>query len=226
MAKTVTSLRDIETIALGSQPPGRPDDGGRSGGREPQPSVPEGSYRLAVLFALASISMLFLGFTSAYIVRQGLGGDWRPLDPPAILWANTAVLLISSATFTRARALLRREAIRESLRWLAITGLLGLLFLLGQYSAWRELAARGIYLHTNPHSSFFYLLTAAHGIHVLGGLLALGYLALLGWRRRLILMGTPDRMRRYGALMGATALYWHFMDGLWVYLFILLFLWR
>ena len=188
--------------------------------------MPEGSYRLAILFALASISMLFLGFTSAYIVRQGLGGDWYPLDPPAILWANTAILLISSATLTRARALLQREAIRESLRWLAITGLLGLLFLLGQYGAWRELVTRGIYLHTNPHSSFFYLLTAAHGIHVLGGLLALGYVALRGWRRRLILIGAPDRLRHYGALVGATALYWHFMDGLWVYLFILLFFWR
>ncbi len=226
MARTLTPLTDMETLVLGSRPPGRPDDGGRGGGDEPSPSLPEGSYRLAILFALASIGMLFLGFTSAYIVRQGLGGDWRPLDPPLILWANTAVLLASSVTLIRARTFLRREAIRESLQWLAITGLLGLLFLLGQYGAWRELAARGIYLHTNPHSSFFYLLTAAHGIHVLGGLLALGYVALRGWRRRLILIGMPDRLRHYGALVGATALYWHFMDGLWVYLFILLFLWR
>ncbi len=225
MAKTIPSLADIETITIGSRPPGRPDDGGRGGGERP-PSLPEGSYRLAMLFALASIGMLFLGFTSAYIVRQGLGEDWHPFSPPSILWANTALLLMSSATLHRARSLLRREAIRESLRWLSLTTLLGLLFLAGQSEAWRQLTAQGIYLSTNPHSSFFYLLTAVHGAHLLGGLLALGYLTWRGWRQRLLLMGTPNHLKRYGALVGAAALYWHFMDGLWVYLFILLFLWR
>lgn len=225
MAKPIPSLRHIETIATGPRPPGHPEDGGRGGGSRP-PSVPEGSYRLAMIFALASIGMLFLGFTSAYIVRQGLGGDWQPLDPPTILWANTLVLLISSATLHRARSLLRREAVREAVRWLGVTALLGLIFLLGQYGAWRQLVAWGIYLTTNPHSSFFYLLTAAHGIHVLGGLLGLGYIAMRGWRRRLILVGTPAHLKRYDAMVGAVALYWHFMDGLWVYLFVLLFLWR
>lgn len=225
MAKPITSLRDFETIAVGPRPPGRPEDGGR-GGKEQPPNLPEGSYRLAMLFALASIGMLFLGFTSAYIVRQGLGGDWQPLDPPAILWANTLVLLGSSVTLHRSRTLLRREAIREGVRWLSLTMVLGLLFLVGQYGAWRQLVAQGVYLNTNPHSSFFYLLTAAHGVHVLGGILGLGYITLRGWRWRLILMGTPDRLKHYDALVGAAALYWHFMDGLWVYLFILLFLWR
>jgi len=225
MAKTITSLTDIERIAVGSRPPGHPDDGGRGGGERP-PSLPEGSYRLAMFFALASIGMLFLGFTSAYIVREGLGGDWQPLDPPTILWANTLVLLASSVTLHRSRTALQREAVREGLRWLSMTMALGLLFLAGQYSAWRQLAAQGIYLNTNPHSSFFYLLTAAHGVHILGGILGLGYLTLRGWRRRLILMGTPDRLKHYTAVVGAAALYWHFMDGLWVYLFILLFLWR
>ncbi len=225
MAKTITSLTDIERIAVGSRPPGRPDDGGRRGGERP-PSLPEGGYRLAMFFALASIGMLFLGFTSAYIVRQGLGGDWQPLDPPTILWANTLVLLASSATLHRSRLFLRHGAVREGLRGLSVTMALGLLFLAGQYGAWRQLAAQGIYLNTNPHSSFFYLLTAAHGVHILGGICGLGYITSRGWHRRLILMGTPDRLKHYNALVSAAALYWHFMDGLWVYLFILLFLWR
>ncbi len=224
MAKTLPSLKQIETIAIGP-PPGRPEDGGRRDESRP-PRLPEGSYRLAMLFALISIGMLFLGFTSAYIVRQGLGADWRPFDPPLILWANTAVLLLSSATLHRSQRLLRSERLRDSLRWLSITTLLGVLFLLGQYEAWRELAARGVYLNTNPHSSFFYLLTAAHGVHLMGGLLGLSYMTLRGWHRRLILLGTPDHLKRYRSGVNVTALYWHFMDGLWVYLFILLFLWR
>ena len=225
MAKPITSLKDLETIAVGPRPPGRPDDGGRRSG-EPPPSLPEGSYRLAMFFALASIGMLFLGFTSAYIVRQGLGGDWQPLDPPTLLWVNTLVLLASSATLHRSRQLLRREAVREGVRWLSWTMALGLLFLVGQYGAWRQLIAQGIYLSTNPHSSFFYLLTAAHGVHIFGGILGLGYITLRGWRERLGFIGTPGRLQQYNALVGAAALYWHFMDGLWVYLFILLFLWR
>jgi cytochrome c oxidase subunit 3 len=164
--------------------------------------MPPDTYRLGMLFALAGIAMLFISLTSAYVVRQGLGTDWQRLRMPELLWVNTAVLLASSVTLEIARGNLSR-------RWLVLTLALGCVFLGGQLAAWRQLAAEGFFLGTNPHSSFFYTLTGLHGLHVAGGLVALGWAAL--------------RMRR--RWVEVTALYWHFMDGLWLYLLVLLF-WR
>jgi len=96
-------------------------------------------------------------------------------------------------------------------RWLYITLLLGLLFVAGQYVAWRQLRSEGIYLATNPSSSFFYLLTVVHAIHVLGGLTGLTYVI-----RKL----SKSTLRR--SQMVAAARYWHFMGILWVYLLLLL----
>jgi cytochrome c oxidase subunit 3 len=162
--------------------------------------MPADTWRLGMMFGLAGVSMLFIGLTSAYIVRQGLGGDWMPLRMPRISWLNAALLIASSLTIEKARR-------SGSPRWLPATIALGVAFLCGQLAAWRELAAQGIYLGTNPHSSFFYLLTALHAAHLSGGIAALGYAAL--------------RPRR--PWMDAAALYWHFMDGLWIYLLVLLF---
>jgi cytochrome c oxidase subunit III len=161
-------------------------------------------------FALASITMLFIALTSAYVVRQGLDPEWRAIQRPAILWINTIVLLASSFTIEKAR-----RATRSGTSWLFSTLLLGVAFVIGQLIAWRELSDQGVYLSTSPHSSFFYLLTGLHGLHLLGGIVALTYIALRGL--------DEDHLPRW---VGATALYWHFMDGLWIYLFVLLFGWR
>jgi cytochrome c oxidase subunit 3 len=178
-------------------------DGGGIGGRH----LPSDTYRLGILFALAGIAMLFIAMTSAYVVRHGLDPDWRAIRMPSILLINTAVLLASSVTMEKAR---HSPGLN---RWLAATLLLGLAFLGGQLIAWQQLSAKGIYLSTNPHSSFFYLLTGIHGLHLLGGIVAFSYL----------LLTTPGRRTR---AIDAAALYWHFMDGLWVYLLVLLFRWR
>lgn len=162
--------------------------------------------------------MMFIAFTSAYIYRQGLSFDWQPMEAPPILWFNTAVLLASSATFELSRRALKREAFAAFQRGLSLTTGLGIVFLLGQYEAWRQLAAQGIYLDTNPHSSFFYLLTGAHALHLLGGVVALGVVTAGALRQR---HTATERIA-----VDCTAIYWHFMDGLWVYLFLLLFLWR
>jgi Heme/copper-type cytochrome/quinol oxidase, subunit 3 len=107
-------------------------------------------------------------------------------------------------------------------RWFLLTVLFGLGFLCTQFLAWRQLVAQGVYLSSNPHSAFFYLLTALHGLHLLGGIVALDYLLLHAWRRR-----APEQIGpRRAAAAGAVAIYWHFMDGLWIFLFLLLFLWR
>src|SRR6058998_334561 len=162
---------------------------------------------------LGTISMLFIGFSSAYMIRRA-SYDWQPLSPPWILWWNTAALLGSSLTLQAARKRLRDWDLRALLPWVAATGTLGVLFLTGQIVAWRKLAAQGVFLASNPHSSFFYVLTGLHGVHLLGGLV--WFTAVLVQVRRLAYTPGEDGLRLF-------ATYWHFLAGLWVYLLLLLF---
>ncbi len=165
---------------------------------------------------LASISMSFLAFTSALIVRQGSANDWRHLTLPTILYLNTVVLLASSFTLEVARrqvgTFMRGADPRSKPSlWLYLTLGLGLLFVAGQYVAWQQLRSKGLYLATNPNSSFFYVLTAMHALHVTGG---------LGGLVRVIRRLNNSTLRK--STLDATATYWHFMGGLWVYLLVLL----
>jgi cytochrome c oxidase subunit III len=167
-----------------------------------------------VLFA---VTMMFAAFTSALIVRKGASLDWRHFNLPSILYFNTILLLASSVTLEVSRRRvaafmggLKSKAESPAL-WLYITLLLGLLFVAGQYVAWRQLSSEGVFLATNPSSSFFYVLTAAHALHVLGGLGGIIFVI-----RKL----TNATLRR--STLDATARYWHFMDVLWVYLLLLL----
>ena len=143
-------------------------------------------------FALAAILMLFMGLTSAYVVRRGLDPQWQAIRVPGVALVNAALLLASSLT-------LEIGARR-------MTCVLGLAFIAGQIFLWRQLAEAGLYLSTNPHASFVYLLTALHALHVLGGIIA------LSWVR--------------GGNVAVAALYWHFVGGLWVYLLVVLFVWK
>ena len=179
-------------------------------------------YRLGMWVALTSVVMLFTALTSAYIVRAASSNDWRPIAMPRLLWLSTAVIIISSVTFEGARRSLKRQHDAMYGHWLLITTILGVVFLGSQLLAWRQLVRQGIYLATNPHSSFFYLMTAAHGVHLLGGILALSYLLVRTRRRG---ADVTAESRRIGAA-DAVSIYWHFMDGLWVYLFLLLFFWK
>jgi len=164
-----------------------------------------------------AITMSFAAFTSALFVREGTA-DWSHLTLPPVLYFNTLVLLVSSVTLASARHALSAnssnsiEDLRKASVWVVITLLLGLGFCAGQVHAWRELRAGGIYLATNPNSSFFYLLTFLHALHVLVGILVLVYLA-----GRLTV--SHAKFRR--SLFESTAVYWHFMGVLWVYLLLL-----
>jgi len=100
----------------------------------------------------------------------------------------------------------------KGLLLLVVTLVLGLVFVGGQYLAWRQLAAQGLYLATNPNSSFFYLLTGVHAAHVLGGIVALGYL--------LVLLAAGGSVRRN--LVNGVVVYWHFMAALWLYLLVVI----
>jgi cytochrome c oxidase subunit 3 len=172
--------------------------------------------------ALAAILMMFTALTSAYIVRSASASDWQPLQMPRILLLSTALILVSSGTLEAARRKLKAAAVNLHRRWLLATVALGLGFLVLQLIAWQQLVRQGIYVSSNPHSSFFYLLTATHGVHLLGGLVALVYLSL---RTRPTGEKELAAVKRQGAA-DAVTLYWHFMDVLWLYLFVLLFYWR
>jgi cytochrome c oxidase subunit III len=178
-------------------------------------------YRLGTWVLLAAVVMLFTSLTSAYIVRAASANDWQTLPMPRILLASTALILISSVTFETARRKLKYSLRRDYLRWLLLTAVLGVAFLITQLAAWRQLVRQGVHLATYPHGSFFYLLAATHGVHLLGGLLAVMYLIVRSRR-------SEDDLAQAKTLAAtdAATLYWHFMDGLWIYLFVLLFYWR
>jgi cytochrome c oxidase subunit 3 len=174
--------------------------------------------RTGIWVAMASFTMTFLAFTSAMVVRQGASLDWRHLAIPRILYLNTLILLASSVTLEIARRRHRNVVNGASkrsgtLRALYATLALGLLFIAGQYMAWLKLKAEGLYLATNPSSSFFYLFTAIHGLHVLGGLAGMVYV---------IARLSRGQLRR--GTLKATSHYWHFMDLLWLYLLAVLWL--
>jgi len=163
--------------------------------------------------AVFAITMSFAAFTSALVVREG-NTDWGHLVLPSILYVNTAFILASSATLEVSRRMLRGAAATQRAgAWIGLTLLLGVAFCVGQYRGWLDLRAQGIYLATNPNSSFFYVLTFMHALHVLAGLLALAYLAY--W-----LSGSRRKAFRHG-IFDNTAIYWHFIALLWVYLLLL-----
>jgi len=176
--------------------------------------------RTGIWVGLSAIAMMFAALTSALYVREGSGyTDWTHISLPPILYFNTLALVASSITLELARrrvaAFMRgQQATRsQASLWLNVTMLLGLVFVVGQYFAWLKLRSEGLYLPTNPNSSFFYVLTGVHVVHVLGG---------LGGLTRVMLKfrSTAHALRR--STMDATSYYWHFMGALWIYLLFIL----
>ncbi|MFB3921333.1 MAG: heme-copper oxidase subunit III [Terriglobia bacterium] len=212
---TKPETRDrVDDIGRGGNRPGGGDFGGRQPWDAYGPRVPARTYKIAMWMALTAIVMFFAAITSALIVRKGLSDDWVATPLPRVLWLNMVILLASSATLELSRRGLMERARKQFAFWLYATAGLGMLFLAGQLVAWRELAARGVYLASNPSSSFFYLFTAAHGLHLLGGVIALLYVVT---RARAIAAGRERR-----TAVDVAAIYWHFMDGLWIYILLLL----
>jgi len=207
-----------------------PPEGGTGGGGFDDPAFwggdsrggPAGarydSFQTLIWVLLIPIVMLFVGLTSSLIVRKGVSNDWVPTQVPRLLWVNTAILLCSSVSFEQARRALRARHAPRFRAWLLATSGLGLAFVAGQVVAWQNLRAQGVFLSTNPSSSFFYVLTATHGTHLVGGIAALVYLQIRVMRK--------EFTRRRQSAFRATAVYWHFMDALWIYLLLLLSYWR
>lgn len=187
---------------------------------EEQPAetaLPVPAAALALWVILATVTMLFAGFTSAYLVRRS-AADWVPVYAPPILLLNTVVLLLSSAAVELAKSALEAGRRHGAGTWLLVSAGLGLVFLAGQVLAWRQLSAFGIFLPTSPHGSFLYMLTGVHAVHVLGGLAALLYVLGREWR--------PRPLQPAADSLALSAVYWHFVTGVWVFLYALLFIWR
>lgn len=163
---------------------------------------------------LAVVGALMTLFVSAYLMRMHMSHDWRTLPTPWVLWFNTALLALSSFGLHRAQMAARigwREGIGLGL---VAAGLAAVAFLAGQYVAWLQVMQEGFLLATNPSSSFFYLITAVHGLHLAGGMVALGRTGLRAWR------GADLTALRLSVELCAT--YWHFLLVAWLVLFGLL----
>lgn len=177
----------------------------RSGAPLPAAKIGLGVF-LGVVGALFSLAI------SAYFMRMA-SSDWGSLPLPALLWVNTAILAIGSITLHLAKVEAERRNDETTRTALLAALAAGLAFLVGQLFAWRELTAAGYFLAGNPANSFFYLLTGMHGLHIVGGLVALGRLTLRAW-------GGPLE-RRIRLTVELCAIYWHFMLFVWLVLFAL-----
>ena len=171
-------------------------------------SVPVAKIGLGVF--LAVVGSLFALLISAYLVRTGLA-DWRPPPVPRLLWLNTAVLAASSIALQLAQMAAYRSDMEGVRAGLLVGGISAVAFLAGQLLAWKQLASEGYFLTTNPGSSFFFLITAVHGLHILGGLVALGRTARKAWRG----IATPHLRLE----IELCAMYWHFLLFAWLILF-------
>jgi cytochrome c oxidase subunit 3 len=169
---------------------------------------------------IAAVVMMFAALSSAYIILSP-GEQSRPVRMPRMFYLSTAIMMASSLSFETAKRSLKQARQTLYLRWLGVTLFLGFAFLAAQLVGWRELAAQGVYFAGHPHSSFFYFFTGVHGVHLLGGMIALLYL----------LTRIPGNHEQLSSEKTATSaavvsLYWHTMDGVWIWLFLLLLVWK
>jgi cytochrome c oxidase subunit 3 len=172
---------------------------------------------VGLLILLVSTGIVFLALVVAFVARRLMGDDWIPTPKPPILWVNTGVLIASSVALDLARRALKARRRVNFNRWWTTATALGGVFLIGQSIAWSQLRAAGIYVATNPSSSFFYVLTAVHAAHLIGGMVALTWVDVQALRLRL---GPAKR-----TAIDVCAIFWHFLDALWIMLMAIFYLW-
>ncbi|GIV55524.1 MAG: cytochrome-c oxidase [Candidatus Kapaibacterium sp.] len=194
--------------------PPPPDRGNSWWGSDDDPqSLAVPSWQFGMWLGLGTLTVLFAALSSAYIVR--VGGEPLSFALPSTLWISTAILVANSIALIQARRLLARKE-QSFVRWLAVSFVFALGFLVSQVITWSILASQGVFMTANPHSSFFYVLTAVHGLHVVGGLGALLRCGVHVRRR--------SRWPQLVRAVGMTATYWHFVDAVWLWI-VFLFLW-
>ncbi len=212
-------IEDVGGGGGGPTPPAGGGDDGDGGGddrnrrrrRSPSPK----RYSTAIAIGIVSILIFFMALASAFIVLRRSSELWVTVHLPPILWANTCVLLASSFTLESARRRLSLADPSGFRKFWLTTTVLGFLFVTGQLIAWRQLVAQGVYIASNQASSFFYIFTGAHAVHLLGGVGALLFISFRKFEKTKISLPTAAEITSY---------YWHFMDGLWIFLLTLLYL--
>ena len=188
-----------------------------------QDSLTSSAPKVGLWVFLAMVTSLFLVFIGAYIMRKdhGHGGgmhEWVPLNEPGVLWLNTLLLVLASVAMQHARIRIGDDLVAAR-RSFAAGGVLTLLFLAGQASAWLPLSSSGLYTAAVPAYSFFILLTAIHGLHLLGGMVVLGRAAYRMWR---VDASDAELMGRLQMSVALCTTYWHFLLLVWIALFWLL----
>lgn len=167
--------------------------------------------------AMGSILMMFAAFTSAYVVRQAVG-NWQEYSIPNVFYLSTVILVLSSMTLHFAYRGFKQGKTGQYKGLLLLTGILGTVFVILQYDGWQALYNSGVPLDGNPSGSFFYVISGVHAAHVLGGIAAI-FVALYH-AFTLPYAVTPQRKTRFAMVVQ----YWHFVDALWLYLFVFILL--
>lgn len=215
---------------LGGSSGNKNNGGGGNGGDNNNQDSPIEEYeksapksRILTWFLLIVVMMTFGGVISAYIVISTNGVlEWQPFNLPVQVWISTILILASSFTYFIAEKAIKAENQPKAKKWLIATTVLGAAFVSSQILAWFALVRQGIYMQSNPYAGFFYILTALHAVHVIGGIIALGYVVLMNWDKA----KAVRNIERCKEISTAVGWYWHFMDGLWIILFLLLGFWK
>ena len=221
----VTSTKKVTSKGIGSGggfpgPNGKkPGGNGWHGGDGSKRKFSPATYRITMWVVLAAVLMMFAALSSVYIMSSE--EQRQRVAMPSMFFVSTGLILVSSVTFHEAKRSLQRDRPRSYLRWLLATLALGIGFLGSQLVAWRELARSGVYFAGHPRSTFFYLATALHGAHLVGGIGLVMYLVYRRVRPGWLLHGDKN-----STWHGVVGLYWHTMDGIWVWLFLLLLIFK
>ncbi|HWF87514.1 MAG TPA: cytochrome c oxidase subunit 3 [Pyrinomonadaceae bacterium] len=220
-----TSTKKVTSKGIGSGggfpgPNGKkPGGNGWHGGDGSKRKFSPASYRITMWVVLAAVLMMFAALSSVYIMSSE--EQRQPVAMPSMFFVSTGLILVSSGAFHKAKRSLQTDRPRSYLRWLLATLALGIAFLASQLVAWRELARAGVYFVGHPRSTFFYLATALHGAHLIGGIGLVLYLVYRRVRPGWLLHGEKNLTWH-----GVVGLYWHTMDGIWVWLFLLLLIFK
>jgi cytochrome c oxidase subunit 3 len=197
----------------------KPGGNGWHGGDRSKRRFSPATYRITMWVVLAAVVMMFAALSMVYMMSSSQQNG--PVAMPTMFFVSTALILISSGTLHWAKRSLQQDRPRSYLRWLLATLVLGVGFLVSQLVSWRQLARAGVYFAGHPRSTFFYLATALHGAHLIGGIGLISYLVIR--RLRLVWPLEADKNTAWNNVVG---LYWHAMDGIWVWLFLLLLIFK
>ncbi|MEP6902949.1 MAG: heme-copper oxidase subunit III [Actinomycetota bacterium] len=202
------------------------NNGGDDGSNDSLPEAYEKSFsksRIFTWFLLLVVLMTFGGLISAYIVIATNGVlEWKPFSLPFQVWISTVIILAGSFSYSIAQKAIASNNQQKSKNWLLATTALGAMFISSQILVWFELVQRGYYMQSNPYAGFFYLMTALHAVHVIGGIIALGYVVLRIWNES----ESEIELEKRREISDAVGWYWHFMGGLWIVLLSLLAFWK